>query len=111
MSTDTPTAVEGTDPELPEYVREDGHSGPRWTHVETGLQVELVRERRPAGRAMTTSTAMQPDDEAWTFGVRPDGAETPAVIYERLGGDRDGAVAYAREWLAAHADGVLEEDD
>jgi hypothetical protein len=94
----------GTDGEPPGNYQALDHHEPRWEHAETGLRVGLVRDGRPSARRMTRETATAPDDDTWIFEVRPN---EHAEIYRRLDGDRAAALAYAREWMADHADGVL----
>lgn len=104
MHTRTSDTATGDGPTAPEPYRrlEDGTLG--WTHPDTGLEVGLVRERRPSTGRMTAATATAGDDVCWVFEVRPN---EYAEIYRRLAGDRDAAVAHACEWMADHPEGRL----
>lgn len=90
------------DPCVPEAYRRLDDGELRWTHADTGLEVAVVRDRRPSAGRMTTGTATAGDDDCWIFEVRPDAY---AEVYRRLDGDRGAALAYAREWMADHPEG------
>lgn len=91
--------------DLPDSYERLDQPQPTWRHRETGLLVQLRRDSRPSGRRLDRTTAMQSSDECWTFAVRP-GAGERADPYEPLGGDKDGAISHARDWMAAHPDGA-----